>query len=105
MTLKSVRGDPLPWVSGLVSVLNAARNRAWVLACMLVVRRTVLRQENLQTSKPSKVASDIDTEMEACCTAGSSETTQFVNARLNGDRLTIGTSFAGVVRFEELTNA
>jgi hypothetical protein len=33
MTLKSVRGDPLRWVSGFDSALNAARNRAWVLVC------------------------------------------------------------------------
>lgn len=40
MTLKSVRGDPLPWVSGFVSALNAARNRARVgHACWLPGRR------------------------------------------------------------------
>ncbi len=105
MTLKSVRGDPLPWVSGFVSALNAARNRAWVLVCMLVARRAGPRQENLLACEPSQVASDINTEMEACRLAGPSETTQFVNARLDGDRLAIGTSFAGVVCFEELANA
>jgi hypothetical protein len=66
MTLKSVRGDPLPWVSGFVSVLNVARNHAWVLACMLAVRQ---------------------------------------RAHARSGHLAIGTSFAGVVCFEELANA
>jgi hypothetical protein len=45
MKLKSVRGDPLPWVSGVVFVLSAARNRAWIFAYMMVVRQSGPYQE------------------------------------------------------------
>jgi hypothetical protein len=72
---------------------------------MLVARQTDPREKNLLVGEPSQVARDINTEMEAWRLARPSETTQFVNARLDGDRFAIGTSFAGVVCFEELANA